>query len=889
MRPSRQRSYYRVIRMLVLTLSSIVVMVLLLVLGLLVAARYDVARETTIRDEYLPQLTHNEALRTAVADQQAALRGLIITGDTRFLDAFNDGRSRYRETQQLLSELEPVSDEAGATLLRQFEVYDAWLVDIAIPEAEAALAGTLSPAQQVAILAESTNRLERFQAENEAFGDDVRAVVADTTDRLERLRQITFIAVVVASAAVIGSALFMSLRLVRAIRDPLIQLSEVVSGVDTGDTGRRAPPLSAAEFDHLGAGINRMLDTIEHQITETTAQAERFSTILESANDGIVVVDSDGIVTVLNPAASRLLAAQPEDTIGQPAHTLGVLTEREIRTQLRDAHAGGQHPIMRRIGERVISAAISALPSVDALDRRAGLVWVLRDVTELVRIDEMKSEFISIVSHELRTPLTAIKGFTDLILEGEAGEISATQREFLDIVQTNSDRLVALINDMLDISRIESGRIALQIEPIDVSEVVTRSIATLRPLVDDRQQRIQIEITGELPQVMADEARLIQILTNLISNASKYTLENGWITISAESRDTQMAIGVSDTGLGIAPEALPHVFSKFYRAESAATRDVAGTGLGLSITKSLVEMHGGRITIASRVGVGTTVRFTLPIRAESGAQSAHNHALSPATTPLVLISAGSEDEAERWTSALAGESISTARARANSVAAIAADAELRQPAAVVVRCSVDRVSGLPACDELVEEFAANESIDELVLVLVPDGHLSDGEAGTGSVLPPDVSDTDLAKRVRAVIREASSEQPRRGRVLVAEDDVDVGAWLRRVLIANGYEVVLVQDGLAAVVRAIELLPDIIILDVNMPRMGAVDVLPQLLTNPGTREIPVIVMSGTVPDAGSHFLSLGAAEFFAKPLNADLLLARLIALRERRTGGNDSRH
>jgi CheY-like chemotaxis protein/nitrogen-specific signal transduction histidine kinase len=388
--------------------------------------------------------------------------------------------------------------------------------------------------------------------------------------------------------------------------------------------------------------------------------------------------------------------------------------------------------------------------SAAALGERAGMVWIVRDVTELARVDEMKNEFVSVVSHELRTPLTAIKGFTDLILEGDVGEITAEQREFLEIVQTNSDRLVALINDMLDISRIESGRIALALDELSLAEAVDRATTAFRPMLAERSMHMQTELAPGAETVIADDARLQQILANLISNACKYTPAGGWITLRATPVGDQVAVSISDTGVGIPPEALPRIFSKFYRVDHAMSRDAGGTGLGLAITKSLVELHGGRVSIASRPEVGTTVRFTLP---------------------------------------------------------------------------APRLSGLDSPE-----------------------YVADGGRG----LPPRHS----------------------GRVLLAEDDPDSAHWLQRSLASRGYDVTVVPDGLAAVVRAIEMLPDAIILDVNMPRMGAAEALPQLKENPGARDIPVIVLTGTVPDARPYFLSAGAADFFTKPPPLDELDARL---------------
>ncbi|HUG16415.1 MAG TPA: ATP-binding protein [Thermomicrobiales bacterium] len=876
---------YRVIRMLVASLTSIVVLMLMLIAGLFWATRLYTGDEAAIREEYFPQLALNEALLSSVTDQQLALQGLIITGDASFLDSFNDARDRFLSTRDELRARAPLTTETAAMLDRQLTIIDDWHRDVAAPEAESAIARTLSPERQIGILDESTARLTEFRAQNHAFAAETRALIDQTTAALTSLRRIVFALLSLACIMGIAGVVTAGLKLTRALRSPLQELSEVVTAVDLGETGRRAPQLRVAELHHLGQGINRMLDTLEHKRAEASLQSARVATIVASANDGIVVIDADGAVTSINPAAARMLDSGSDDVGGRPAHELGLLTESEIRAQLQTVSGTDPRPIARRRGERVISAAISSLPSVDARDARPGLVLVLRDVTELARVDELKSEFISIVSHEMRTPLTAIKGFTDLILDGEAGEIGDTQREFLEIVQANSDRLVALINDMLDISRFESGHIALRLEPIELQTLVDRAISTLRPLLDDKQQRIQTEFADALPEVVADEARLIQVLTNLISNASKYTPDEGSITVGAEKLDSQMVISVSDTGVGIAPDALPHVFSKFYRADNPLSRDVRGTGLGLSITKSLVEMHGGRITIASRIGVGTTVRFTLPTTHTVPLDNAPPWPESATGTPLVLIVEPTADDEARWSGELPEDTAATARMRTSSVEAIAAEASLRRHAAIVARCGSDE--GFPSCQELLDAFAGNPELARMPLVLVTDDVVPQSGIGIARLLPASASGVELAAALRSLLPTDQAYRPRRGHVLVAEDDPDLGATLRRTLVANGYEVALVRDGLAAVVRALEILPDAIILDVNMPKMGAIDVLPQLLSNPGTSEIPIIVMSGTTPDVGPHFLELGASDFFVKPLNLDTLLARLIEL-QRKDGHGEHR-
>lgn len=704
-------------------------------------------------------------------------------------------------------------------------------------------------------------------------------VVAAVGFVVDDVRNLIIVPVIVASIATLILTMLLSWRILRAIQQPLNILEQEIVAIDTGATHRRVPPLAAVEFEQLGRGINRMLDNLDQSMSEAEFQQRRLATIVESANEGIVVIDAAGLITTINPAAARMFDVEADSAPGRRATDLGLFSEQDFALGLgrtRGSRGEGQ-PIVRRYGDIVLSAVVSPLGTSGDLPgvrpAAGGWVCIIRDVTELTRIDEMKNEFISVVSHELRTPLTAIKGFTDLILEGEAGDVTEAQREFLEIVQSNSDRLVALINDMLDISRIESGRISLALDEVYVPDIIRQTLSALRPLVDEKQLNVRTEIDVEIPPIVGDAGRLLQILTNLVSNACKYTDAGGWITVAAEPLDGLVAVSVSDTGIGIPADALPRVFSKFYRVDQAAAREVGGTGLGLAITKSLVEMHGGRITIASRPTVGTTVRFTIPT-INHATVSGDDIATRGMSTPVALIVSSNQPHRDRWAAALRAIPMTVAFPRSLSIAALIAETDMHHPVAIVL----DADAGIDLDDLLAE---LDDLVEHAGLTVFTIGAPASSTGGARVVaLPTGIADAGLAAAVESALPAVTGTVPRRGRVLVAEDDLDSANWLRRLLSSNGFEVLIVHDGLSAVVRAIETLPDIVILDVNMPKMGASEVLPQLRGNPGTRDIPIIVMSGTVPDSRPYFIEAGATDFFTKPIDGDILIDRLIDLRKR---------
>ena len=224
--------------------------------------------------------------------------------------------------------------------------------------------------------------------------------------------------------------------------------------------------------------------------------------------------------------------------------------------------------------------------------------------------NRLKTEFVSMVSHELRTPLTSIQGYAELLLEDE--QIAGEERESLAIVKKNADRMLGLINDLLDLSCMEAGKINLQRTSLDLARLIPEVAGSLRPLIEAKRQRLRLDLDDALPAVWADADRVTQILTNLVSNAHKYTPVEGSISVAARRDDGFVRVDVSDTGVGLSPEAQAQLFSKFFRVPDRSPQAATGTGLGLAITRSLVELHGGRITVSSAPGQGSTFTFSLP-------------------------------------------------------------------------------------------------------------------------------------------------------------------------------------------------------------------------------------------------------------------------------------
>lgn len=377
--------------------------------------------------------------------------------------------------------------------------------------------------------------------------------------------------------------------------------------------------------------------------------------VLASIADGVIVNDINGTVTLVNRAAGRLLRADARALMGMPVRQLfqsfssiGRLTIIDALERLQTdpysyAPGEGITETILEVGLQVIQAHLS--PVLTEVGEFVGIVTVLRDITREVEAERAKSDFITNVSHELRTPLTSIVGYTSFLLNRAVGPLTDQQEGFVRVIQSNGQRLVTLINDILDASRIESGRMELDIQPVHLDTVAQEVIEMFRPQSEQKQLELTLKTTPPVRPVLGDAMRLGQVLTNLISNACRYTPNGGQITVAVTSHEGTVRVDVADTGLGIEPDDQIRIFQRFYRVSTTAAFECNGTGLGLPITKMLVEMHGGRLWVDSMVGQGSTFTFVLPAQIEEPEEEKPVAPTRPADTQAgqVLIVEGDPD------------------------------------------------------------------------------------------------------------------------------------------------------------------------------------------------------------------------------------------------------
>jgi PAS domain S-box-containing protein len=348
----------------------------------------------------------------------------------------------------------------------------------------------------------------------------------------------------------------------------------------------------------------------------TLSDKKQTEAVIHSIAQGLVVVDAKGRVVMMNPAAEKLLDVSKKDKIGKPI--MENLKEEQLVSLVKGAPDKGDKEIelisQQDETKKVLRASSAVIE--DENGNTVGMVSVLSDITKQKELDRLKASFVANVSHELRTPLVAVDKSLSLILSGTAGNVSENQQQLLSIAQRNIKRLGLLINDLLDLSKLEAGKMQLKRESALIEEVINESVYSLDTWAKTKSIKIEKKIQEGLPEVYIDPNRIIQVLNNLIGNAIKFTPRGGNITISANLNEAsrEVLISVKDSGIGIAKEDLPKIFSKFYQVGERTTTDIGGTGIGLSIAKEIVELHGGRIWVESEKNKGTKFTFKLPLR-----------------------------------------------------------------------------------------------------------------------------------------------------------------------------------------------------------------------------------------------------------------------------------
>lgn len=397
----------------------------------------------------------------------------------------------------------------------------------------------------------------------------------------------------------------------RRISGPLLKMKTAAGRFAEGDFSSRVPIPDTAEFASLANTLNRMAAQLEQQVRRITEQSSEREAILSSMKEGVVAIDNDDRILIMNPMAEMLLGTKMEfvncKTIQEAVRNPDL--QRFFGKTHENQAPNSEEIVIRADKDMVMQAAGTAL--LDADHRRIGALVVLNDITHTRKLENLRKDFVANVSHELKTPITSIKGFVETLREGAVRDPDKA-REFLAIVARQVDRLNAIIDDLLALSRIEQET---QAETIPLQRTELRSVLTSAVRnCDNRASQCNVNLKIECEDALTaliNPPLLEQAVTNLIDNACKYS-PDGNVSVKAARENNEVAIHVEDTGPGIEPEHLPRLFERFYRVDKARSRKLGGTGLGLAIVKHIVQAHNGRVDVQSTLGKGSTFSIYLP-------------------------------------------------------------------------------------------------------------------------------------------------------------------------------------------------------------------------------------------------------------------------------------
>jgi two-component system phosphate regulon sensor histidine kinase PhoR len=504
--------------------------------------------------------------------------------------------------------------EPGGRVLGDSEVAPADLGRVSNhadrPEVRAALAGGQGRDVRTSL---TVGRPLLYVAAPLRDGDRVAGVLrlalplSAVTDSYATLHRVMLVGGLVALTVALGIGLFVAGRVTR----PVVEMQAIARRMSDGDFTARAAVRSPDEIGTLGRALNAMAGRLREKIADLQQEQAKATAILDGMVEGVIAVDGRDAILLMNERARAMFGLAGGRAEGKPF--LEVIRNSDLHEAFRASRAAGATAPVRR--ELALVSPVERRVQINAvplpLGPEVGVVMVLHDVTELRRLEQVRTEFVANVSHELRTPLTAVHGYLETLLAGALEEPEHARR-FLEIVFRHTERLGRLLNDLTDLSNIELGKISLKLEPVAADDVVDSVLAIIRGKAAAGRVTLEAALAPGLPPVVADRDRLAQILINLVDNAVKYTPSGGRVIVQGRRlADGRIEIAVADTGVGIPRADLPRLTERFYRVDKARSRELGGTGLGLAIVKHLVLAHGGELTIESEQGQGTTVRVAL--------------------------------------------------------------------------------------------------------------------------------------------------------------------------------------------------------------------------------------------------------------------------------------
>lgn len=583
--------------------------------------------ESVTRDLILNEFPRLEVLREAryqnallqQFDGSAPISNLTPQAETKLKGVITSQASALEKKVQTYNELATNDHDHSETTQLRAQLTDNTSQVVKLAQA----ASPRNNPASLKALGESADKLDNVIVSLTSIEE---AVVAQNDAKIlaanEQIRRmLLFMTLFVTTASVIIGIILMT-----SIARSLTKIRKGALRIANGDFSAPIAVTSHDELGELGQSFNAMSERLRDSYRRLAIEQQRDEAILQSMGEGLVATDEKGNLLMINPIAADFLHVGTDTSaIGRPFHeTYKIynanskekvpipLEERPIQIALTTGEGVSDVYAFYNGDDQKILLNITATP-IKLDNKVVGAISALRDVTKEKEVDRMKTEFISLASHQLRTPLSAIKWFTEMLISGDAGKLKPEQLEFAKNIDDSTTRMIALVNALLNISRIESGRIMVDPRPTDLRELVSGIVNDLRAKTEERQQTLIISVHDDLPKINLDPRLIGQVYLNLLTNAVKYTPKGGEISVFISRKDDQIISQVTDNGYGIPKEQHSRIFQKFFRASNAVKVETDGTGLGLYLIKAVVESSGGKIWFQSEEGKGTTFWFSIPL------------------------------------------------------------------------------------------------------------------------------------------------------------------------------------------------------------------------------------------------------------------------------------
>jgi signal transduction histidine kinase/CheY-like chemotaxis protein/CHASE3 domain sensor protein len=869
---------------------ALVILGLLIALILLGASRV-VVHEMALTDasakvDHYRQIQLNAAaFLTGMLNQETGVRGFVNTGQQQFLGPYRLGRTQVMQVENSLAtdldaseraDLRPMEDAAAA--------WETW-ADARVAAVNSAGSPLIDEAQSVV----GKQLFDRFRAAASVLDAKIAAHVASVQAQARAQSSMVVAGTIATAILVIAALVLLSLMVSRSTLRPLAVLFGAASALAAGERAEIPSMGSGNEVGRLAGALAAWKRTERDKLTlvktanELNTRVElqeildlgarRLREVLDCPHVAISLGDAMGLHMVLVPASTEDPGPDPL----QPAVSPSTLAFHSRETVIADLRSPGWDEVVVRwrdeqsagpamampliIGSDLLGVVTCVrrsdqapfsrtdqdraellLPSLASAIRMSRLVEDLRETSaNLEQANRHKSVFLANMSHELRTPLNAILGFSQLMIDDQTGGIDAkTRLKFLDQVNSAGHHLLGLINDILDLSKVEAGQMDLHLAPTGVAEAIHLVVTTIQPLAEKKGIQVISEASSDL-QLVADAGKLKQMLLNLVSNGIKFTPSGGRVTITARRDESMIEIGVSDTGIGMSEAELELIFHEFTQLDQGSDRQQEGTGLGLALTKRLAELHGGMVSVTSAKGSGSTFTLRLPVgplgaKSETATEAAVNDG-ADLTLPLILVVEDNPQASELLARHLDGGGFRMAFAR-SGIEALTKARELK-PVAITLDILLPEIDGWEVLNRLKQD-EATRNIPVVVVSVVDNPRLGRALGALDYFVKPVDRQALLSRLGRYTFTTKVGQEEIR--ILLVDDEPANLELLESILQPAGFTVLRASGGQEGVEMARARKPHLILLDLLMPEVTGFDVVAALRGDESTRSIPIMVLT-----------------------------------------------